>query len=169
MGRNRFCFNDHAVNKADEYSIVYQNGNRRISIKSDDIPVAEMTECKLTFEELKKDLDKTFKDICNGDHTEARRCFLIDDYSAYEDKAYIGHTEKLRSAKLNQQLNEAMELLTETQKRRFDMYFLSGMTLRKIAEQEKVDFKAVHRSVKAAQKKIQDYFIGLGESSAFHR
>ena len=169
MGKNRWRFNDFEVNKSDEKAIIYRSATGNIIIRHKDIAAVKRGFTKKAFKKLKKISDEVYGEIYKSDHAEARRCFLTDDYSVYEDKAYITRTEKIISDKLSQQLDEAMELLTETQKRRFDMCFSSGMTLRKIAEQEKVDFKAVHRSVKAAQKKIQDYFISLGESSAFHR
>jgi len=178
MGKNRWFTNDFTANKANENAVVYRSVMGRIYVRQGDIPDVDPKAAGEYFrrwieEDPKRDVpgayfqcwketsDKEYGDINNNDHTESRRCYLIDDYAPYEHKADKTYAEKVRTAKLAEQLNNAFELLTDTQKRRLYLYFSDKMSLRKIAALEHVDHKTVLDSINAAQAKIRDYFDKL--------
>ena len=178
MGKNRWISNDFEVNKDNQDAVVYQSVMGTIYVNKDDIPDVdpeiageyfrnwieadpERNVAGAYFQFWKEISDKGYGDIYNDDHTESRRCYLINDFSPYEDKADKTYAEKVRSAKLAEQLNTALELLTDTQRRRLHQYYSDKMSVRKIADLEHVDHKTVFDSIKAARAKIKDYFEKL--------
>ena len=161
MGKKRWCFNDFEFNDDVEDAIVYRNATDTIYIRHEDIMAEKKDYSADAFLSLKKSSDEIYAQIENGDHAERRRCFLVDGYSSYEDKTVMSYDEKVRLESLAIHMDNAMELLTEAQKRRLDLYFTCKMSMREIAKRENVDHKAVQRSIAAAQKKIRDYFIKL--------
>ena len=175
MRKIRVLFNDSRINKANEDAIAYPSVTGTIYIRQGDIteidpafaaeyslhwmdidPVPDVA--KAYFRHWKNTSDAEYRKIDKDDHTESRRCYLIDDYSPYEYKADKTYAEKVRSAKLAEALDEALTLLTPTQRRRLFLYHVDKKTLRKIAEEECVDHKVVQRSIDAAEKKIRGYF-----------
>jgi len=161
MGKNICRFNDFEVNKSVEDAIVYQSATGRIYIRHEDIQAEKQGYSKEAFCLLKKDSDEIYTQTESADHIERRRCYFVDDFSRYEKKADMSYKEKNILDKLNLQLDEAIKLLTDTQKRRLNLHYSCGMSLRKIAKLEKVDHKAVYNSIAVAQKKIRDYFIEI--------
>ena len=160
MGRNRYL-NDYAVNnaKANKKAIVYQSPTGRTYIRQEDIAAENPPGyCEATFSVWKEISNNDYLDIENADHTEARHCFLVDDYSLYQDKTAASYGEKVRQKALAEALDKALALLTPTQQRRLLLYHVDKKPLRKIAEEECVDHKVVQRSIIAAEKKIRDYF-----------
>jgi len=113
------------------------------------------------FQCWKETSEKEYTDINKADHAESRRCYLVDDFSLYRAKPDKAYGEKVKSDKLAEQLNNALELLTDTQKRRLYLYFSDKKSLRQIAELEHVDHKTVFDSINAARAKIRDYFDKL--------
>jgi len=163
MGKHRGRLNDYEVNRS-EYeadAIVYQSATGRIRVWHEDIAAEKKDFSEEAFLSLKEESNEIYAEIESGDHAERRRCYLVDEFSRYACKASASYGEKARTERLAMHMDNALELLTEAQKRRLDLYYSSKMTLRKIAEQEHVDHKAVQRSLAAAQKEIKDYFLKL--------
>jgi len=57
----------------------------------------------------------------------------------------------------NERVNQAIDNLTETQRRRFIMYYEFEMTYEQIAELEGCIFQAVAKSIKLAENKIKKF------------
>lgn len=74
---------------------------------------------------------------------------LEDDYEERLDKQAV--------RKATMRLLASGEL-TETQERRFRMYYFKGLSLRQIAERENVHFTSVSESVTAATDKLKKFF-----------
>ena len=90
---------------------------------------------------------------------ETRRHQSLDDL-VYEglDFAAEGDAEDALINRENvRELTEALDALTETQRRRLLMH-CAGMTYREIAKLEKVTFTKVGRSMDQAKSKIQKFF-----------
>ena len=90
---------------------------------------------------------------------ETRRHQSLDDL-VYEglDFAADGDAEDALINRENvRELTEALDALTETQRRRLLMH-CAGMTYREIAKLEKVTFTKVGRSMEQAKSKIQNFF-----------
>ena len=59
---------------------------------------------------------------------------------------------------LIEKLQDAFEVITQTQKKRIFMYFYDEMTFSEIAKREGVDYKAVWKSVDTGITNIKKYF-----------
>lgn len=59
-------------------------------------------------------------------------------------------------------LHKALEILTEVQQRRVELYYFEGLTYKQIAEIEGCTFQKVEKSIKAALKKLKN-FLNRGE------
>ncbi|MCF0185751.1 MAG: sigma-70 family RNA polymerase sigma factor [Bacteroidaceae bacterium] len=55
-----------------------------------------------------------------------------------------------------EEMNEAMDLLSATQRRRVELYYLQDMTLAQVAAAEGVNVNAVRKSIKAALKILKE-------------
>jgi len=62
--------------------------------------------------------------------------------------------QRMRIVKL---ANQALDKLTDIQRRRYLLYVVDGLTVRKIAELEGVAFQVVDRSILSAKMKIQKF------------
>ena len=84
-------------------------------------------------------------------------CFLSDEEpNAIDAMIEIEENEVFRCRE--EMIRRALKILTDTQRRRTEMYFVKGMSFRKIAEIEGIDEKAVRKSIEGAKKKIFEYF-----------
>lgn len=55
-------------------------------------------------------------------------------------------------------LQKAMQSLTDVQKKRLQMYFFEGMTIREIAEKEGINRNAVWKSLQATIARLKEFF-----------
>ncbi len=58
-------------------------------------------------------------------------------------------------------LHKALEILTDTQRRRLIAHHVDGLTFREIAYKEKVHFTSVQESILSAEQKLKKYLINL--------
>jgi len=95
---------------------------------------------------------QTWKNVpLNGlDETNAR---AVD---SPEDKVIERSEQEEKQARMKQALS-AMAKLTDTQRRRYLMYHVNGLSMREIADIEGCHFTTVDESLKAAQKKLNKY------------
>ncbi len=64
-------------------------------------------------------------------------------------------TDEFESEVSYQYLLKTLDILTETQRRRFTLHAIYGMSFREIAAIEGVNFKSVDESIKSARTKLQ--------------
>lgn len=64
-------------------------------------------------------------------------------------------TERIASASEAETLRRALDCLTDTQRRRVQMYFFDGFTYRQIAEFEAINERAVRNSITQAIKSLK--------------
>lgn len=84
-------------------------------------------------------------------------CFLsAEEPNALDAIIEVFENEEFR--KKEALMRNALKTLTDTQRRRSEMYFVKSMSFRRIAEIESIDEKAVRKSVEGAKKKICEYF-----------
>lgn len=84
-------------------------------------------------------------------------CFLSEEEpNAIDAMIEIEENEAFRC--LEEKMRSSLKTLTDAQRRRSEMHFVKGMPLKKIAEIEGIDEKAVRKSVEGAKKKIFKYF-----------
>jgi len=84
-------------------------------------------------------------------------CFLSDEEpNAIDAMIEIEENEEFRCRE--EMMRSSLKTLTDAQRRRSEMYFVKGMSFRRIAEVEGIDERAVRKSVEGAKKKIREYF-----------
>ena len=86
---------------------------------------------------------------CNFFMTEEEKDALTLIIDVYEEIVY---EEKKRV------MHEAIESLTETQRRRVMLYYCDGKTFREIADMEDAALASVRDSINAAKKRLEKYF-----------
>ena len=79
----------------------------------------------------------------------------LDDFLADKPEDFV---ERIANASEAETLRRALHLLTDTQRRRVQMYFFDGFTYRQVAEFEGVHFTAVAKSIDRALKQVKKSF-----------
>lgn len=103
-----------------------------------------------------------------NEHKHEMRQLRRGDRYAYEDSISEEHHRELISDDLfetvvagleREQIREALQILTEIQKRRVYLYFFENKSEREIARLEGVCHKAVEKSLTASLEKIKNFLI----------
>ena len=79
----------------------------------------------------------------------------IDDFISDKPADFV---EQIADASEAEYLRQALNSLTETQRRRVQMYFFDGFTYEQIAEFENANVANIWRSIDGAVKKLKKYF-----------
>ena len=88
------------------------------------------------------------RNIDNTDYTDIVLYHLgISNYKSVEEEI----EEKLQ----NEELYKAINILSETQKRRLKLYYFEDLTLQEIADLEGCSVKNVYKSIEQAKEKLQ--------------
>lgn len=108
-------------------------------------------------EEVQKFLDEDYVAVKSDERKYRRHNYSLEG-KTYEGTEY-GYRKTpewiyLRKERL-EEIRQALSLLTETQLRRFGMYWHDGLSIREIARIEEADYKSVRESIEAARKKIR--------------
>ena len=155
---------DYAINK-NAAGIVYRFADGNIEITLADYLRENPDKTAADFAELKAMSDSDYYETDRSDYRQTWKNtpleMLLEDESAIlavpsvEDE-FIEHKE--REAVYAKQIvtaRLAMGKLTETQRRRYLMYHVQGMTYREIADVEGVLHSKIQKSLLAAEKKIK--------------
>ena len=155
---------DYAVNKHSE-GIVYRFADCAVEVTLEDYlrenpdkTSADFAELKALSDEMYLDQDRsdyrqTYKDVRLKGLEETDACAALspeDILLAMQEEA---KHKKLRMRKAIVVLDK----LTEVQRRRYLLYHVEGLTLRRIADMEGVGHTKIQRSIEAAEKEIQKF------------
>ena len=150
--------NDFAINKESE-GITYRSVIGEIIVITKGRFLSEnpnLTEAD--FENLKAFSDEDYRVRCNSDHTEARRSLPYCDAVELDEYAGASLEDNLADKEGLSNLYEVVEnCLTETQRRRFKLYYFQGLTIRQIAKVENVSFASAKESLNQSKQKIKKY------------
>jgi len=160
-----FTDSDYALNKYSK-GIVYKFGDSIVEVTLDDYLKENPHRTAADFQVLKQFSDDIYleqsrqtnattkKDVPLTALTdtevatiESPEDYLIGLIDEAEQK--LQHSQKAAIAK------SVMDKLTETQRRRYLLHHVKGLTYREIGEIEGKDFKTIFESVEAAEKKIK--------------
>lgn len=124
--------------------------------KAVDIVVLDETSPE-AIEEVQKYLDGDYRRIKTDDRQYRRNNYSLEgivykgsEYGYRKTPEWI-YLRKERS----EEIQKALSLLTETQLRRFGMFWHDGLSIREIARIEGTDYKSVRESIEAARKKVR--------------
>ena len=153
---------DYAANKYSP-NIVYRFGNETVEITPEKFLADNPNMNEDDFLRFKALSDAIYLEQVQTEHfsnrknvsltvleeTEACATRPIDEYiEKQEEKAVLRAVQRFLDS----------DILTETQKRRFKLYFLRGYTIRQIAKVEHVCINAVEECLMAALKKLKNFF-----------
>ena len=159
---------DYAANKYAD-GIVYCSVTGTITVtladylaENPDKTEADFAELKALSDEdyLERDRDeyrRTWKDVSIHSLEETDACCVPSAEAQVIDVPDQAAKEK-RRRKLARQ---ALDTLTETQRRRYIQYHVDGLSTREIAAAESAHFTTVHESLQVAERKIKQ-FLGNG-------
>jgi len=158
---------DYALNKYSK-GIVYKFGDSIVEITLDDYLKENPHKTSADFQALKRFSDDIYleqsrqlnattkKDVPLGALTDAEAAavespedYLINLIDEAEQEAERNHKAAIAKS--------ALDRLTETQRRRYLLYKVKGLSTWEIAELEGKDQKSVYESLKSAEKKIEKF------------
>jgi hypothetical protein len=157
-----FTDSDYAVNKNAE-GIVYRFADETVEITLEDYLRENPNMSAADFAELKALSDS---DYYERDRSSYRQTWKNVSFEGLEETDllavpspeddYFDSLERAAEAERKTTLAQrAMSKLTETQRRRYSLYHVSGLTLRQIAFRESVSFQTVDESLTVAERKIK--------------
>lgn len=155
----------YALNKKDPNAIVYMDANDAIiRLTRKDFSSEE------EFLKWKSLSDEDYHASEKEAHIYANHTLALDELSEEAasvpavdtcmEQAHDQAVEIVRNAVI---LERIKALLSKSQFRRIWLYYVNGLTVREIAEQEQVCFQCIHRSIVAAEKKILKFSRKLGD------
>ncbi|MDR1821869.1 MAG: sigma-70 region 4 domain-containing protein [Oscillospiraceae bacterium] len=154
---------DYAANKY-SYGIVYRFSDRTIVVTLADYLRENPGKTEADFAELKAASDVMFLKQARGDNVQSRHTAPLCSIekiafcsAASPEEAFFAEDEADTCAERTRLANAALNELTETQRRRYALHNLYGMTTRKIAETEGVSQRSVMDSSEFAQRKINKF------------
>jgi len=154
---------DYAVNKYSE-NIVYRTANQIIEVSLTDYLEANPDKTEQDFNELKVLSDEIYLEQDRNENRITQKTFSFENTKQIQDVTALtieeNYIEKLDKQHIALAFKKFLKdgSLTEIQKRRFIMHVLKNLSLRKIAEMEKVHFTSVQESVNSAKIKLKKFF-----------
>ena len=155
---------EYAKNKMNRTAIVYTHSGEvevRLTFEKVSMEQPEITEEE--FQIFKDVSDEFFKEIENNDSREGRKkaCTFSDEIENQTTPVNSAEEEYIKNEEQNDvqsRISRVFSTLTETEKRRFEMMFIKGYSLKKIADIEGCNSNAVECTKKAIQKKFAKEF-----------
>jgi len=154
---------DYAVNKYSE-GIVYKTANKTIEINLADYLKANPDKTEQDFKELKALSDEIYLEQVREENRVTQKTFSLENVKQIQDVTALSieenYIEKLDKQYIILAFKKFLKdgSLTKIQKRRFIMHTFKNLSLRKIAEMEKVHFTSVQESVNSAKIKLKKFF-----------
>lgn len=155
---------EYAKNKMNRTAIVYTHTGEvevRLTFEKVSIDQPEITEEE--FQIFKDASDEFFRIIENNDSREERKkaCSFSEEIESRTAPVNSAEEEYINIEDQNDmqaRISRVFATLTETEKRRFEMMFIKGYSLKKIAEIEGCNSNAVECTKKAIRKKFAKEF-----------
>ena len=159
-----YAESDYAVNK-NAGGIVYRFADQTVEVTIDDYLKENPGKTAADFAELKALSDADYYESDRSGYRQSWKNVPFDGLDntttfaapSTEDE-YIDKAEMFTESERRGVLAKgAFSKLTETQRRRYVMYHVQGMTYREIADLEQAHFTSIEESILAADKKIKKF------------
>lgn len=153
------CKNIYVLNKKDKEAIVYEDADGNIIRLTREVFSSENE-----FQRYKEWSDDDYHDAEKNRHVQSNRTLSLDGLS--EEAASVDSAEQEYIAFHDAQEREALRrllmdgfdtCLTTVQRRRLWLYYVSGLTVRQIADAENVSFQNIAKAISAATKKLKSF------------
>lgn len=121
------------------------------------------TEYTYVSKEVYEAMTETFRKEAHAQEMRDLRHVTRDGYTEGETEDLAFDTGELLEDMIIRRmeletLQKAMQSLTDVQKKRLQMYFFEGMTIREIAEREGINRNAVWKSLQATIARLKEFF-----------
>jgi DNA-directed RNA polymerase specialized sigma subunit len=152
---------DYAVNKY-AAGIVYRFADKTVEVTLKDFLRENPDKTEEDFAELKAMSDEIFLEQVRRETAHGRKTtpfYLLDESllasESLEDSLF-DPAQRESDAKRRKELTiRALNTLTKTQLRRYLLYYVNGLSMRKIADMESVAHSKIQKSLQEAEKKIK--------------
>ena len=162
--------NDYAVNK-NANGIVYRFADETVEITLEDYLRENTNKTATDFAELKALSDADYYETDRSDYRQTWKNTSFDTLGEDETVIFavpsaedevIGQREQEATYATQQSIVvQALNKLTEVQRRRYLMYHIQGLSMRTIADREGVLHSKIQKSLDAAEKKIKKILLHL--------
>lgn len=159
-----FTNTDYALNKFSD-GIVYKFGDKIVEVTLDDYLAENPGKTAADFAVLKKTSDEIYLEQARKENAQTKKNISLGALSeretlinSPEDRMIAGIDEDERKTEHRQQqeiAKLALDKLTETQRRRYLLHHVKGLSTREIADLEGVSQRSVMDSIEWAEKKIK--------------
>ena len=157
---------DYAINKYNK-SIVYRFSNKVVKVSVEDYLKENPNRSEKDFEELKNISDTIYFEQDRAENAQTKKNVSISSLEETEqcatrplEEEFAEKKDKLHAVNTAYNFLES-GLMTGIQKRRFILHFINGMSLRQIADRERVYFTSVEESIESAVKKYKKYLKNI--------
>jgi DNA-directed RNA polymerase specialized sigma24 family protein len=155
---------DYALNKFAS-GIVYRFADRIVEITREDFLMENSGKTAADFETLKAESDAIFLEQARRDTAQGNKSVPLSAVEDIElcsvrgaDYAVIEEAEEAERNRKRRELGKkALDKLTKVQRRRYLLHHANGLTVRQIADSERVSHIAVVYSLEQAEKKIKKF------------
>lgn len=155
---------DYAANKYAE-GIVYRFADKTVEVTLEDYLRDNPDKTEADFAELKALSDEMYLEQVRDENRQTYRNVSIhslDETAACcvpsPEEVLIDLPEQAAQKEhMRQQAYQALKTLTETQRRRFLLYYVDGVKMRDIAASEGVHHPRIVKSIQDAEKKIKNF------------
>lgn len=159
---------DYAVNKYAD-GIVYRFSNQTLEVTLADYLRENPGKTEADFAELKALSDSMYLNDDKADYCGTWKNVPIHGLEETDaccvpsaEFGVIDMPEEIAAQELRRKLaKRAMDALTETQRRRYLLHTVNGLSTWQIAEQEGINQKSVYESIQAAEKKIKNVLTNV--------
>ena len=166
-----FTESDYAINKKAD-GIVYRFADQTVVVTLEDYLHENPGKTTADFAALKTLSDEDYYETDRRDYRQTWKNTPLDklfeeetailSISSMEDDYIEREEQKDLSAKQKSLAVNAMNTLTDAQRRRYLLYHVHGMTYREIGKAENANHKSVEESILAAEKKIHKFLSNQG-------
>ncbi|MCL2776038.1 MAG: hypothetical protein FWD71_22240, partial [Oscillospiraceae bacterium] len=155
---------DYALNKYSE-GIVYRFANKIVEITLEDYLTENPDKTEKDFLKLKKFSDNDYFEQDRAENAQTKKntdLYELEGVSVKSpEESFIDEIDELEEAERKTSkiilAEKALNKLTNVQKRRYLMYHIEGLSMRKIAEKEDVSHSKIQNSLDAAENKIKKF------------
>ena len=158
---------DYALNKYSK-GIVYRFADGAVEVTLEDYLADNPGKTADDFMELKMLSDEIYNEQDRAENTQTKKNISFDElemgafrYTPSPEEMFISGIDAREEAENRQRrvniAGEALDMLTDIQRRRYMLHFVDGLSAHEIAKIEGANHKSVLESLWAAEKKIKKF------------
>lgn len=150
--RRKYKDNPYVIERINGVNFIsFKDSNNRLQVVEVNTKVFEVFDESELHDLSQMHKDEAHIDFRSIDNTEKMDNILFQS----SEIRFTDVSEEVEKNIENDILRNAIDKLTDTQKRRVKMYYFEDMTLQEIAEKEGCSVKNIHKSIEQAKEKLK--------------